>query len=148
MGVLVYMNNKDNATWWNDKYPFLRVSDNSVYPWLTEEDSWADEIPIGWRDSFFENMCDDLISALGDYVDNFEIIQLKEKYGSMRLYWNWKDENIFTEEQIHNLTNTIRDVISKYETISYHTCVRCGKPSTGYTKPWILPVCEKCLPMC
>lgn len=137
------MNNKDNATWWNNKYPFLRVSNNSVYPWLTEEDSWADEIPIGWRDSFFENMCDDLISALGDYVDNFEIIQLKEKYGSIRLYWNWKDENIFTEEQIHNLTNTIRDVISKYEAISYHTCVRCGKLSTGYTKPWILPVCDK-----
>lgn len=62
----------------------------------------------------------------------------------MRLYWNWKDENIFTEEQIHNLTNTIRDVISKYETISYHTCVRCRKPSTDYTKPWILPVCDEC----
>ena len=68
------MNNKDNSTWWNNKYPFLRVTNNSVYPWLTEEDSWADEIPIGWRDSFFENMCDDLIFALGDYVDNFEII--------------------------------------------------------------------------
>ena len=144
MGILVYMNNKDNATWWNDKYPFLRVSNNSVYPWLTEEDSWADEIPIGWRDSFFKNMCDDLIAVLGNYINEFEIIQLKEKYGSMRLYWNWKNENIFTEEQIHNLTNTIRDVISKYEAISYHTCVRCGKSSTGHTKPWILPVCDEC----
>ena len=142
------MNNKDNSTWWNNKYPFLRVTNNSVYPWLTEEDSWADEIPIGWRDSFFENMCDELIVVLGNYINEFEIVQLKEKYGSMRLYWNWKDENIFTEEQIHNLTNTIRDVISKYEAISYHTCVRCGKPSIGYTKPWILPVCEKCLSMC
>ena len=138
------MNNKDNSTWWNNKYPFLRVTNNSVYPWLTEEDSWADEIPIGWRDSFFENMCDELIVVLGNYINEFEIVQLKEKYGSMRLYWNWKDENIFTEEQIHNLTNTIRDVISKYEAISYHTCVRCGKPSIGYTKPWILPVCDKC----
>ena len=138
------MNNKDNSTWWNNKYLFLRVTNNSVYPWLTEEDSWADEIPIGWRDSFFENMCDELIVVLGNYINEFEIVQLKEKYGSMRLYWNWKDENIFTEEQIHNLTNTIRDVISKYEAISYHTCVRCGKPSIGYTKPWILPVCDDC----
>ena len=138
------MSNKDNAAWWNSKYPFLRVSNNSVYPWLTEEDSWVDEIPIGWRDSFFEDMCDDLIAALGNYINEFEIIQLKEKYGSMRLYWNWKNENVFTEEQIHNLTNTIEDVISKYETISYHTCVRCGEPSTGYTKPWILPVCDDC----
>ena len=138
------MNNKDNSTWWNNKYLFLRVTNNSVYPWLTEEDSWADEIPIGWRDSFFENMCDELIVVLGNYINEFEIVQLKEKYGSMRLYWNWKDENIFTEEQIHNLTNTIRDVISKYEAISYHTCVRCGKPSTGYTKSWILPVCDEC----
>ena len=142
------MNNKDNSTWWNNKYPFLRVTNNSVYPWLTEKDSWANEIPIGWRDSFFENMCDELIAVLGNYINEFEIVQLKEKYGSMRLYWNWKDENIFTEEQIHNLTNTIRDVISKYEAISYHTCVRCGKPSTDYTHPWILPVCEKCSSMC
>ena len=138
------MSNKDNAAWWNDKYLFLRVSNNSVYPWLTEEDSWADEIPIGWRNSFFKNMCDELIAVLGDYVNNFEIIQLKEKYGSMRLYWNWKDEDLLTGKQISNLTSTIYDVISKYETISYHTCVRCGKPSTGYTKPWILPVCDKC----
>ena len=138
------MNNKDNATWWNDKYPFLRVSNNSVYPWLTGEDSWADEILIGWRDSFFEHMCDELITVLGDYVNKFEIIQLKEKYGSMRLYWNWKDENIFIEEQVQNLTNTITDVISKYEAISYHTCVRCGKPSISYTNPWILPVCDEC----
>lgn len=144
IGALAYMNNKNSPAWWNNKYPFLRVSNNSVYPWLTEEDSWADEIPIGWRDSFFESMCDDLIAALGNYINEFEIIQLKEKYGSMRLYWNWKDENTFTEEQIHNLTNTIRDVISKYEAISYHTCVRCGKPSTGYTKSWILPICDKC----
>ena len=97
------MSNRDNAAWWNNKYPFLRVSNNSVYPWLTEEDSWADEIPIGWRDSFFKRMCDELIAVLGDYVNNFEIIQLKEKYGSMRLYWNWKNEDIFTKEQIHNL---------------------------------------------
>ena len=138
------MRNKDNATWWNNKYPFLRVTNNSVYPWLTEENSWADEIPIGWRDSFFENMCDDLIAVLGNYINEFEIIQLKEKYGSMRLYWNWKNENVLTEEQIHNLTNTIEDVSSKYEAVSYHTCVRCGKPATGYTKPWILPVCDKC----
>lgn len=147
MGVLAYMNNKDNAAWWNDKYPFLRVSNNSVYPWLTEEDSWADEIPIGWRDSFFENMCDELIAVLGDYVNNFEIIQLKEKYGSMRLYWNWKDEDLLTGKQISNLTSAIHDVISKYETISYHTCVRCGKPSADYTKPWILPVCDECSSM-
>ena len=72
------MNNKDNFAWWNNKYPFLRVANNSVYPWLTEEDSWVNEIPIGWRDSFFEDMCDDLIAALGSYINEFEIIQLKE----------------------------------------------------------------------
>ena len=138
--------NKSDPAWWNERFPFLRVTNNSVEPWLTEEDSWAESIPIGWRNSFFEDMCNELTNALGEHVDAFEIEQLKEKYGSMRLYWAWKGMHCpVREDEIPNrLDDTINAIIDKYTDISYHTCVRCGATATKYTKPWILPVCDKC----
>ena len=138
--------NKSDPAWWNEQFPFLRITNNSTCPWSTEEDSWVDGIPTGWRDSFFEDMCYDLMAVLGASVNDFEIEQLKEKYGSIRLYWSWKDRRYnLTEQQVHkDLVDRIEDIIDRYTDISYHTCVRCGKASTHYTQPWILPLCDEC----
>lgn len=141
-------NDKSNpAWWWNACFPFLRITNNSTCPWFTEKDSWVDSIPIGWEASFFEDMCKELMLVLGDCVNDFEITQLKEKYGEMRLYWGWKDIRDYTpyEQQVHkDLVNRIEAIIDKYTVISSHTCVSCGRPSTHYTHPWILPLCDDC----
>lgn len=139
-------NNKSDPAWWNKRYPFLHVTNNSVEPWLTEEDSWVKSIPVGWKNSFFEDMCDELMAVLGASVNDFEIEQLKEKYGSIRLYWSWKDRRYnFPEQQVHkDLVNRIEAIIDKYTVISAHTCVSCGRQSTHYTHPWILPLCDGC----
>ena len=138
--------NKSDPAWWNERFPFLRITNNSTCPWSTEEDSWVDSIPTGWKDSFFEDMCYELMAVLGASVNDFEIEQLKEKYGSIRLYWSWKDRRYnLTEQQVHkDLVDRIEDIIDRYTDISYHTCVRCGKASTHYTQPWILPLCDEC----
>ena len=138
--------NKSDPAWWNERYPFLRIINNSTCPWLTEEGSWADSIPTGWKNSFFEDMCGELMAVLGASVNDFEIEQLKEKYGSIRLYWSWKDRRYnFPEQQVHkDLVNRIEAIIDKYTVISSHTCVSCGRSSTHYTHPWILPLCDDC----
>ena len=141
-------NDKSSPAYWNERFPFLRVTNNSVEPWLTEEDSWIDAIPIGWQASFFADMCNELMLVLGDCVNDFEIIQLKEKYGEIRAYWGWKDiDRGYTpwEQQVHkNLVERIEGILNKYAIISAHTCVKCGKQSTHYTQPWILPLCDEC----
>ena len=131
--------------WWLGKYPFLRIKDNRVYPWLTidaDDEYWFDDIPEGWVKSFGAQMCDELMEALGEYVDDFIIAQVKEKYGSLRAHWYWKDHN--DDEAHKDIADKIYKILHKYEDISFHTCVTCGKPSTKFTHGWVTPVCESC----
>lgn len=88
----------------------------------------------GWWKCFGEMMCEELLVALkkAHHVNDFHILECKEKYGEMVLVPTY-----FNEE--------INRIISKYELISGHVCVFCGKPDVAQTiRGWIQPLCEKC----
>lgn len=92
-------------------------------------------MPIGWRKAFGIQMCKEIKQALKkhNYLYNYRIMQIKEKYGSLRWYDTGAPEEIQT-------------IINKYEDISYHTCISCGKPAKYLSTGWICPYCEKCAP--
>lgn len=137
---------KEEAEYWVAKYPFLRIKDNSVYPWLKTdviESHWLDELPIGWLIAFGEDMCNELLEALGSYVDNFIIIQVKEKFGEMRIYYYFDctEDN----EEIKSVQYKVDIIIDKYSVLSYKTCVDCGAPADVRTVGgWIAPYCDRC----
>lgn len=65
--------------------------------------------------------------------DRIEIHQIKEKFGSIRIY-------------LSSYTDELRQMIDDAEEQSYYTCEICGK---YITKPivehhWIYPMCRKC----
>jgi hypothetical protein len=64
---------------------------------------------------------------------SFEITQIKEKYGSLRIYTN------FTNDDIEAL-------IEKYEALSLKTCEECGEKGSprNIIKGWIRTLCNKC----
>lgn len=137
------------AKWLVSKYPFLRIKDNSVCPWLNTEKvegTWLDDLPDGWVNALCIEMCDELLAALGKYVDDFIIVQTKEKYGSLVVHYHWGDKERTDEEQkeLNNVSNAVHDILNKYLHRSYHTCARCGQEATKYSKPWILPFCSEC----
>lgn len=91
-----------------------------------------DWLPKGWVRSFVPYLKYELLDTLGRYMDDFEIIQAKEKYGALRIYWAWRDRE-YTEHEIKRLNilyDYIEDVISKYEDISMLTCMNCGSENT------------------
>lgn len=90
-----------------------------------------EDIPNGWWIAFGEKMSDELKAALGNYVNDFRFLQIKEKYGSLRLYGA-----AATEEA--------NDVIDKYEELSSKTCFFCGDSAKWYSNGYILPYCDKC----
>lgn len=103
-------------------------------PTYTELDS----MDSGWRKSFGMQMCKDIKKALlkdagikGLY--NYRIVQIKEKYGQLRWYDVWT-------------TKSVMEVITKYEKISEHTCITCGKEAVGHSTGYILPYCEEHAP--
>ena len=125
------------------KYPFLIPWNRMSGQLLTESDpeydyefTELDSMPDGWRKAFGLQMCDELRDALiecGD-IDRWRIVQLKEKYGGLRLYDNG-----------YKSGSKVPDIISKYENISLRTCIICGEPATRITTGWISPFCDKCV---
>ena len=104
---------------------------------LDYESTWWDEIPVGWAKAFGEQMCDELLEILNkaDYVDEYQIVQIKEKFGGLRWYDNGVPDIVWDE---------YKDWLDKYEELSFKTCIFCGEPATQMTTGWILPVCDYC----
>lgn len=105
----------------------------------------ADFLPEGWTDTFIPEMKKELAIALGSYVDDFTVFQIKEKYGALRIYWSWADREYTDDEakDLIGLYKEIETIIRKYERISEKTCVVCGKEATKMTTGWVMPVCNE-----
>jgi len=104
------------------------------YDWTYTE---LDCMPDGWRKAFGTQMCEEIRAALiddGD-LDRWRIVQMKEKYGTLRLY----DSGTKIGSRVHKIEQ-------KYELLSERTCIVCGAPATRMTLGWISPYCDKCCP--
>lgn len=118
------------------RFPFLN-------PWRDESSfqrkghywygyTWLDDIPSGWRNSFIMDMLKEIKAQLKkeNALNEYSVIQTKEKYGSLRWYDNGSKE--------------IADIVKKYEEISEKTCCVCGAPATKISTGWICPFCDEC----
>ena len=117
-----------------EEYPFLKIDDNCD----TIDYTWLDDMPIGWRIAFGEQLCKEIKEELikNNELDTYKIIQIKEKFGGLRWYDNGFYEEGYEEYQTW---------LNKYEDLSFTTCIACGKPAIGYTKGWITPLCKDCM---
>ena len=120
--------------WLCEKYPFLQY--NKEDP--TYEYTWEDGVENGWRIAFCPQIWEELKAILekANYVDQFNFAQIKEKYGSLRLYHDGVPATIYDE---------IHDWERKYEDLSEETCIDCGQPAEWVTTGWVTPLCNDCL---
>jgi hypothetical protein len=73
------------------------------------------------------------ISSIDDY-QKIKVIQVKEKFGTLRFYYDGGYE-------IHD---QVDDLINEAEEESAVTCEACGKPGTTNTDGWISCLCDEC----
>ena len=93
--------------------------------------AWND-FPYGWRKAFGWEMLRELAAVINeDKLEQFTILQIKEKYGSLRFYASGGNERT-------------HEIIAKYEDLSEVTCVECGKPAKWISTGWICPYCDEC----
>ena len=100
------MNNRELI----ERYPFLLPRNRWTGEVFNDYDysfTELDNMPNGWRNAFGERMCEEIRDALieANYLDEYRISQIKEKYASLR----WYD---------FGATQKVHDIISKYEYIS------------------------------
>jgi len=121
------------------KYPFLVPR----YDWSQEivEDydytsTYLDDIPVGWKKAFGEMMCEEIKQELVrcNYLDEFRIVQAKEKYGQLIIYTNGEP-----------IGCKVQQIIDKYSVLSENICIICGKPDVPMThNGWDSPYCKEC----
>ncbi len=121
------------------KYEWLKITNCWDDEYVLDDDglflSWAENIPEGWYAAFGEKMIDELNEILVKYnfVDEYKIIQIKEKFGKLRWYDNGVPEQAYDEYCVW---------LDKYEMLSGQFCIDCGKTAEIVKNWWILPLCE------
>jgi hypothetical protein len=158
-----------------EKYPTLFKGRN-----LSPKESlmcFGCEFGDGWYKIFDELCCyltclseQDELLRVGDefkteenhgyeYVNRptISFTQVKEKYGTMRVYWSGNgitenDEKIFdrlTEEgqkkAFKRYYDQIENAIEYVEFLSGRTCEICGEPGKLYNNGWVMCRCKKCI---
>lgn len=123
------------------KYPFMRSRNVWTGKFSGYKYTMYDEIPDGWKKAFGRQMLKDIKKAgkasrrrlhkHWSWKAMLQWSQIKEKYGSLRLYAS-------TTEEIY-------EVLEHYESISEDYCINCGKPSEYMTSGWIVPLCGECM---
>lgn len=114
------------------------------YPWIEMIENntrvlWYDMLPEGWRIAFGELFFGELNEALlktfpEGIPDDFHILDIKEKWGKLRVSLSHDSEYI-------------NDVLFKYEYISSFICIDCGAPypfAQMTYGSWVMPLCERC----
>ena len=87
---------------------------------------WLYCIPQGW-----EKIGQQMIQECEAIDPEYQILDMKEKYGMLRTY------SIYSQDEIPKIE-------SRYEDISSKICCICGKPATKISTGWICPYCDDC----
>lgn len=119
------------------RYPFLILRDWKDNPITDYSITELDYMPEGWRRAFGIQMCEEIRTILikRNYLNDYRIAQIKEKFGGLRWYDEGAPASIYRE---------LQDIIDKYEELSYRTCIRCGRPATKISQGWVSPFCDRC----
>lgn len=124
------------TNWWaKPLYNIIQFYHNyilQIFHCIPTYTEW-DAMEPGWKKTFGEQYLKELKEAAikDNYLKKLRIMQLKEKYGRCVLYLNLNGDNV-------------NKVISKYEELSWHVCIKCGQYATHESRGWISPYCEEC----
>lgn len=98
---------------------------------IREENSGNSFIPPGWR-----GLVRLLDEEIAEIMPDYELAQVKSKFGSLRYYINFDD--------IDDRYNSIYDIIDKYERISEHVCEVCGqRGKVRGNRQWVTTRCNE-----
>lgn len=102
------------------------------FPFLADgRRNWADQAPTGWFKLFVSHLPEIKAIIENEMTSDFEIICIKEKWGTLRIYTNETSESL-------------EKVLRAIEHESEYTCIECGAPATCITEGWIVPLCNHC----
>lgn len=106
-----------------DSYPKLFPKDRTIQQSLM---AFGFECDDGWYE-----ILDKLFSKMTTTGEPIEVVQVKEKFGTLRVY-------------VNGASDAVHDMIDEAEEESGKTCERCGKPGKLYDDGWMTTLCDEC----
>jgi len=101
------------------KYPKVFSNSPEIYRYgFSHGDGWYDLI---------DDLCRELSKL--DLPKDFRVQQIKEKFGGLRFY-------------VAPETDEVRELISRFERLSYEVCEACGEPGEERKTKWIRTLCD------
>jgi len=94
--------------------------------------AWGCECGDGWFD-ILDEMCEKLSDP--KFRDSVVLAQVKEKFGTLRVYTEVVPEEIFDE---------VYEITDKAKIKSESTCEVCGKPGILRGQGWLRTLCGEC----
>lgn len=95
------------------------------------------ECPDGWQET--AKKVEAVLLAEG-----VQIRQMKEKFGGLRIYWDWPEEwNDLEDETFHDKCEQIECLIDIADWVCQRTCMECGEKGTLYNESCVNVLCEE-----
>lgn len=92
----------------------------------------------GWA-KILDNMSSALLFLFNTYGKcDFRILRIKEKYGTLRIYY------VVSDDLKDELKYIIHSIISLAEDQSKYICMKCGDYGTLKDDDWLHVYCDKC----
>lgn len=109
-----------------DRFPTFFNSHKSLFE---SPMAFGFECGDGWSNLIY-SLCKDIELAL-EPNDEFEVKQVKEKFGGLRFYYSGGNEKI-------------NKLVDEAEEKSYTICEMCGKPGKLIDDGWLQTLCHVC----
>lgn len=91
-----------------------------------------DDVGPGWK-PLLERLHGD-VSA---FVPDYQVEQVKEKFGALRIYLRYPDDVNFPAENVHELLRAAEEE-------SQRVCENCGQPGETQGPGWLKTLCPAC----
>ena len=107
---------------------------------------WGFECEDGWFDLIYK-CCEEITSYCNkNKIPIIHIGGVKQKFGSLRIDWNWPNP-LDQEEHFknHHHFEKIDALIERFEKMSVRVCESCGKIGhIDYSYGWLIALCDDC----
>lgn len=115
------------------------------YPYMFAGENIGFSFSRGWF-ALFSKLCHDIDQLLGENKRGFRWVQLKEKLGSARFYWEMEGygQRLFHEVRPENsLVSQIAALVRETTAETRSSCIVCGQPGwLDQSQPHVLVLCE------
>lgn len=98
---------------------------------MSKVNEWKNNVGEGWWP-----ILDDLDSELNELNPSYDTVQVKEKFGTLRVY--------LQTESMTGDWDDYRTIVRRYELASSFICEQCGRYGKLRTDGWALTLCDDC----